>query len=208
MFHVIDWVIPSPVLYGVAATWPKEDWPHWHRYKDEHADKFATTDALRLPAVATLALNLLASTKIAYTDETAYLKPFPDLNLHGAGLHMCKPGGYLKAHYDGARHPITGWRRVANAIVFLDDWEDGWGGHLVAYDGVVTHNIQPRFGRVVVFTADLLHEVTQITGPKNRRTLSLFWWSESPPTCERDRADFKISEIAEQAKSHPVTLHG
>ena len=37
-------------------------------------------------------------------------------------------GGFLNMHVDFNIHPHTGLKRVANAIIYLnDDWESDWG---------------------------------------------------------------------------------
>lgn len=190
--HQFDNLIPPTLLRAVAATWPRDDWPHWHRYHDADADKFASKDSHRLPDAAKLVIAEMAKLRI---DD---LLPgcndcFPDLDLHGAGLHMSLPGGYLGLHLDGATHPLTSWNRVANAVLFVDDWLPDWGGALqMVEDGAVTEQILPSRGRVALFATagDAWHQVSQVTGPQRRRTISLFWWSEAPATSERDRAEF------------------
>ncbi|NBW09979.1 MAG: 2OG-Fe(II) oxygenase [Caulobacteraceae bacterium] len=154
--RTLDNVIPAELLRAVAATWPRDDWSHWHRYRDQTADKF----------------------------------------LHGAGLHMSKPGGFLACHLDGATHPLTGWSRVANAVLFVDDWQPEWGGALqMVADGQVASECVPQRGRIAMFaTGDTAwHQVSQVTGPKPRRTISLFWWSEVPAESTRSRAEFVAS---------------
>jgi hypothetical protein len=190
--HTIDDIISPELLLAVAATWPRDDWPHWHRYRDQTADKFATKDADRIPPAAKLVIGELAKLPIR---ELLDVGPcFPDLDLHGAGLHMSQPGGYLGCHLDGATHPITGWSRVANAILFVDDWQPEWGGALQMVDGgQVVEECHPHRGRLAAFaTSDTAwHQVSRVAGPVPRRTISLFWWSLSPAESTRDRAEFQ-----------------
>ena len=189
--RTLDNVIPAELLRAVAATWPRDDWPHWHRYRDQTADKFATKDADRLPPAAKLVIAELA--KLSISDLLGIDDCFPDLDLHGAGLHMSTPGGFLGCHLDGATHPLTGWSRIANAVLFIDDWQPEWGGALqMVADGHVTSECIPQRGRIAMFaTSDTAwHQVSKVTGPKPRRTISLFWWSEVPAESTRDRAEF------------------
>jgi len=189
--RTLDNVIPAELLRAVAATWPRDDWSHWHRYRDQTADKFATKDADRLPPAAKLVIAELA--KLPVRDLLCVGDCFPDLDLHGAGLHMSKPGGFLACHLDGATHPLTGWSRVANAVLFVDDWQPEWGGALqMVADGQVASECVPQRGRIAMFaTGDTAwHQVSQVTGPKPRRTISLFWWSEVPAESTRSRAEF------------------
>lgn len=185
-----NYVNPS-LLRAVAATWPADNWSHWHRYQDQYADKRGSKDAHRLPDAARLVIGCMAET---YIED---LKPdcFPDLDLHGAGMHQLNPGGFLGLHLDGAAHPLHGWRREVNAILFVDDWLPEWGGHLIFRDAdkEETARIIPRRNTLVLFQTSetAWHEVSRIDGPLARRTLSLFWWSHREPASARDRAEFQ-----------------
>lgn len=165
MTHITRMDEFRPGLCLAAATeWPDNKWPHWHLYSYADSQKYASKDASRLTPACKVLINLLAGQSIAPADT------FPDLSLHGAGMHMIETGGYLKRHTDGERHPTTGWFRRFNAIVFLSDCD---GGELVI-DG---HDpVRPRFGQVVGFESSVPHEVLPVTGGV-RKTLSLFWWS-------------------------------
>lgn len=188
MISTLDDVIPQTLVNAVAATWPRDDWPHWHRYHDRTADKYATKDASRITDAAKLVIGIMAEMDVGCNEC------FPDLDLHGAGLHMLKPGGFLGLHLDGAKHPLTGWSRIANAVLFIDDWLPEWGGELqmCRENGETLQSVSPRKGRIAVFetTPTAWHRVTSVTGPAPRRTLSLFWWSQGIPDSDRDRALF------------------
>jgi len=191
MHAVIENFAPPALLNSVAATWPRDDWPHWHRYHDQHSVKLASKDAHRLPDAARLVVGWMAGMNLHGLCDR---KCFPDLDLHGAGLHAILPGGHLARHLDGATHPLTGWRRELNAVLFVDDWDPAWGGDLQFSDEHArwTEAIEPRFNRLVLFTTGekAFHEVKPVTGPQPRRTLSLFWWSHATPESKRDRAEF------------------
>jgi Rps23 Pro-64 3,4-dihydroxylase Tpa1-like proline 4-hydroxylase len=195
MHAIIENFCAPALLSAVAATWPRDDWPHWHRYDDKDAVKLGSKDAHRLPDAARLVLAEMARIRI----PAGLPEAFPDLDLHGAGLHAILPGGHLGLHLDGAVHPLTGWRRELNAVLFVDDWEPHWGGELEFWQsqtsGAATV-IHPVRNSLVLFAtgADAWHRVAQVTGPNPRRTLSMFWWSNLPTDCRRTRAEFHAIE--------------
>jgi hypothetical protein len=152
-----------PLCRAAAATWPAPDWPHWHLYQTADSHKRATKDPDRLTPACRRLLQEMAV--LTCPDGT-----FPDLDLHGAGMHWLQEGGYLARHRDGEVHPLTGWYRRWNAILFVSECE---GGELVV-DG--QEPLQPRVGRLVTFDSQIPHEVRPVTGGK-RKSLSLFWWS-------------------------------
>ena len=199
---IIEDFAPAGLLRAVAATWPRDDWPHWHRYDDENAVKLGSKDAHRLPDAARQVLSLMAMIDVGRLDPpSSILHPpssFPDLDLHGAGLHAILPGGHLGLHLDGAVHPLTGWRRELNAVLFVDDWESAWGGELEFWQSETSGPmavIQPARNSLVLFSTreEAWHRVAPVTGPRPRRTLSMFWWSNQPSDCRRMRAEFQPS---------------
>lgn len=151
-----------PLVEASKATWPDTRWPHWHKYSDKNACKYATKDPLRLTAPVRELINLMARLSVP-------AGWFPDLDLHGAGMHWIERGGYLGRHLDSQVHPFTGWHRAGNAILFLDRCE---GGEL-RIDGY--DPICPEPGKLIAFCADQWHEVTAVTSG-TRRSISLFWW--------------------------------
>lgn len=196
-----NWLAPG-ILGAVAATWPAANWPHWHRYDDANASKLASKDAHRLPDAARLAIADMARLDIAAL--TGIPDAFVDLDLHGAGLHLIPSGGHLGLHLDGAVHPLTGWKREANAVLFIDAWKPEWGGNLEFFESRdstrATTTVEPRLNRLVLFATgeENWHRVAKVTGPNPRRTISLFWWSAAESESRRDRAEFVDREFHRQ----------
>jgi hypothetical protein len=62
-------------------------------------------------------------------------------------------------------------------------------------DGQVIEECIPSRGMLAAFaTSDTAwHQVSKVTGPRDRRTISLFWWSLVPSESPRDRAEFQLS---------------
>lgn len=70
-------------------------------------------------------------------------------DVYGGGQHLSGPGAHLDVHVDFNAHPVTGWRRRANVLLYLNEnWDPAWGGCL-ELDHKVT--ITPEFGRLVIF---------------------------------------------------------
>lgn len=151
-----------PLVEAARATWPSETWPHWHKYSDNNAVKYATKDPARVTAPVSELIRRMAALPV----DSGW---FPDLDLHGAGMHWIPPGGHLGRHLDGAVHPLTNWFRKGNAILFLDRCE---GGEL-AIDG--QDPIVPEPGKLIMFSSDQWHEVRPVIAG-DRRSVSLFWW--------------------------------
>lgn len=106
-----------------------------------------------------------------------------DETLHGGGLQVMEPGGYLSPHLDCDFHPVQPAKRRALSLVkFLNPtWEKEWGGALVLCDpnGNMVTRIVPTPGTTVAFeTTDLaFHGVEPITGPMERVTAAKSFWT-------------------------------
>ena len=188
---VIDnWAEPE-LVRAAEVEWPELSWPFWHRYE---CGKLATKDPLRFPPACAELIRRLLCLRIGELmglDDT-----FADWNCYGAGLHTSPPGASLGVHLDSDHHPLTGWQRACNAILFVNTgWEPDWGGafELWSADGrECLKRIVPRFNRLVLFEpSDIsFHAVARNTGPEPRRTLATFYWRKSMVGGQRSRAEF------------------
>jgi Rps23 Pro-64 3,4-dihydroxylase Tpa1-like proline 4-hydroxylase len=112
----------------------------------------------------------------------------PDPFLHGAGMHVYEDGSFLMKHLDYSIHPKSGKERRLNAILYLSDWDDSYGGALQFYKHRYDKEplkIYPKRNRLVIFeTNDFsIHGVEKISCPSNvyRKTVTCFYLSEPRP---------------------------
>lgn len=167
MWRIIDPAIPSALCRAAEASWPSPEWPFWHRYNNATANKYATMDRFRIPPACVAALDALALAVVPYLGES-----FIDYDLHGAGLHMLPPGGFLAKHLDAECHPIRPWKRTHSIVLGLHAVD---GGALVLWP----ETIEMGINRAVIFeTAGQWHEVTHLRGQEFRKTLALFAWAK------------------------------
>lgn len=119
-----------------------------------------------------------------------------DPQLHGGGLHVTTPGGFLGTHLDYARHPhYRDKRRALNLILFTHpEWQSEWGGqfYLADTNGHPVVTIEPRPGRLLAFeTNDLsYHGVKPVTGPCDRVSLAVYYLADATERDTRTRALF------------------
>ena len=176
---VIDDFAPPSVILAAAKTWPDERWSWWHKYDDETALKFATMGRAPFPPAAQLLLDRMATLDVANLSPDA----FPDLSFHAGGMHTLPPGGFLGCHKDAEIHPLTGWTRLLNAVLFIE----GDGDLYLGQDG--RHAIHPVPGRLVVFsTRQAWHGVSEAM--TTRKSLALYWWADRQEQGGAERAVF------------------
>ena len=163
---IIDGYAPRPMILAAAATWPDDRWQWWHRYNTAHQSKLATMGEAPFPPASRMLLERMATLDVSEIEADA----FPDLTFHGAGMHTLPAGGFLKDHVDAEIHPLTGWSRVLNAILFIE----GDGSLRLGSGGEVV--VDPIPGRLGLFpTEGLKHGVGEST--VTRKTLAVYWWA-------------------------------
>lgn len=121
-----------------------------------------------------------------------------DPHYFGGGTHENRPGQDLDVHIDFNRHPVTGWHRRLNLIVYLNpEWDPAWGGCLELHsdprqpDTDRIEWVVPTFNRCVIFetTEHSWHGFTRIVAPPerpqlSRRSVALYFYSRERPAAE------------------------
>lgn len=206
---VIDNFAPASLVRAAAMEWPRDDWPHWHKYRDLDSVKLATRDCHRFPPACAELLRLMSSLDV---EPAAGYPVFPDFLYHAGGLHAMPRDGHLQVHIDALTHPCRDWSRRLNAILFVhQEWESDWGGELVLRSAMAERetqvSIEPKFNRLVLFevTPRSWHGVpTPITCPEGvlRKSLAAYWWSEG------SRSDQTKASFAPRKLSSPNSEKG
>jgi len=124
-----------------------------------------------------------------------------DPHYFGGGTHENRHGQDLDPHVDFNRHPVTGWHRRLNLIVYLnEEWRPEWGGAIEFHsDPRLPHDenrievVQPGFNRAVLFETTFWswHGFERIELPngdedeRSRKSVALYFYSRTRPEKER-----------------------
>ena len=138
-----------------------------------------------------------------WAKETGIVGLEDDPTIHGGGLHVTLPGGWLAPHVDYARHPkLRHMERRLTLIAFLNPhWEMRWGGQLLFTDpmGKSVYEITPKPGRLVVWESGDLsyHAVRQVAADAPPRvSVAVYYIAPIRPGATRERALFMTNRNA------------
>lgn len=121
-----------------------------------------------------------------------------DPHYFGGGTHENRHGQDLDPHVDFDRHPLTGWHRRLNLIVYLnEDWRPEWGGAIEFHkdprlpsDQNEIRLVEPLMNRAVLFetTHWSWHGFERVdlpkgdADPRSRKSVALYFYSiDRPP---------------------------
>lgn len=196
----LDELVEREQLRTAAANVPPANWVNWVKYSNDIEHGKRTTRELdnQHYALTSLSSSLNSVRRACEFGELAGVgKCIPDNDLHGAGLHITDPGGWLQVHVDYELHPrFKGWERRLNLIVWLNEhWNWRWGGALILCDplGQSQRVFYPKLGDAILFEggAASYHGAMQTSfDAESRMTLALYYLAEARPGASRRRALF------------------
>ncbi|MFO1493514.1 MAG: 2OG-Fe(II) oxygenase [Lysobacterales bacterium] len=198
--HVqIDGFFANDYLQQLLAEFPAFERGNARNEAGELAGK-SVVERIRALGPAYAALDTLIQSP-EFLALVATLTGIPDLlydpHYFGGGTHENRAGQDLDPHVDFNRHPITGWHRRLNLIVYLNpEWEDAWGGSLELHSDPRRPDnrirlITPLLNRAVIFetTEWSWHGFSRIALPPersglSRRSIALYFYTRERPTEE------------------------
>ncbi len=136
----------------------------------------------------------------------------PDPNYRGGGLHQTKPGGLLQVHADFNKHPIYGYDRRLNVLIYANKgWQDDWGGELELWNKVpdkCMRRISPIAGRCVIFntSSESWHghpEPVKCPDGNTRKSVALYYYTIGRPPHEERPAHKVLWAFPERGKITP-----
>ena len=130
---VIDDFFPLDKARKLSHEFPEYDSNLWYQYKNPLENKKSSNNWWDFPPETYKTFCFLNSCEFLNTlrDKTGIQKLYPDIGLHGGGLHIHGRGGKLNIHLDYSIHPKSGLQRKLNLIVYLTEgWDSEWGGGL------------------------------------------------------------------------------
>lgn len=199
---VIDDFLSQDVLQQVLQQYPIPDSVHWssldtldkkQRVAQQNKLEFALgkrdlNNELQLPAVIRyLMLELNSPTFLKYLTHLTGIKHLlGDPKMIGAGLHQTLRGGQLRVHADFQSHPVYGFDRRLNLLLYLNEhWNTDWAGQLELWNQDMSEcvqRIEPIANRCVVFTtsAESYHgysEPLRCPQDVSRKSMALYYYT-------------------------------
>ncbi|MDB9706652.1 2OG-Fe(II) oxygenase [Porticoccaceae bacterium] len=160
-----------------------------HRYSDYEVEIGERLKEIYTGKVKELAENLLG------------YKVLTDIEHNwGGGFHFLERGGFLNMHVDFNIHPHTGLKRVANAIIYLNDgWESNWGGNLKLLNKRTREEISytPEGNRLVIFPVrdDTWHgNPERVNSDRVRASFAMYFYIKMQDETETAHSTIYIDE--------------
>ena len=134
-FHhtVIDNFFDDETAMSLSREFPSYDSDVWYVYNNPLENKKACNTWNLFPRNLYSTFCYLNSPPFVSKLQkiTGIKKLYPDVGLHGGGLHMHGKGGKLNVHLDYSIHPKLKLQRKLNLIVYLaENWNPEWKGQL------------------------------------------------------------------------------
>ena len=214
-YQVIDNFFNQEQAKVISKEFPEYNSDIWYCYNNPLENKKTCNDWYQFGPETYKTLTMLNSKEFIKQLQkiTGISKLYPDIGLHGGGLHIHGTGGKLNVHLDYSIHPKLKLQRKLNLIIYLEeDWNPEWGGNLEFWSHDKERNKpDKRFVKIDnVFNRAVLFDTTQnswhgfpkpLTCPegKYRKSLAVYYLTDPPEgTNPRPRAFFAPTEEQEK----------
>ncbi len=200
---VIDNFLSEDFARGLFRNFPRFDSGRAKNEYGEKGGKSTREDVENLGDPYIELTKFFSSSE--FLDWTGFITDIPglifDASYLGGGTHENLPGQDLSLHVDFNYHPIQGWHRRLNLLLYLNpEWEDAWGGALELWENPwdpPSRNkivkISPVWNRMVLFstTEKSWHGFEAIKIPpeksgviESRKSFALYLYSTERPAHE------------------------
>ena len=204
-YQVIDNFFNKEQAKTISQEFPEYNSDIWYCYNNPLEHKKTCNNWYQFGPETYKTLTMLNSKEFIKQLQkiTGISKLYPDIGLHGGGLHIHGTGGKLNIHLDYSIHPKLKLQRKLNLIIYLEeDWNPDWEGNLEFWSHDKEKNKpDKRYVKVDnVFNRAILFDTTQnswhgfpdpLTCPqgKYRKSLAVYYLTDPPEgTDPRPRA--------------------
>lgn len=132
-YQVVDNFFNKDQAKRISEEFPDYNSDVWYCYNNPLEHKKTCNNWYQFGPETYKTLTMLNSKEFIRQLEkiTGIAKLYPDIGLHGGGLHIHGAGGKLNIHLDYSIHPKLKLQRKLNLIIYLEeDWNYEWGGNL------------------------------------------------------------------------------
>jgi hypothetical protein len=214
-YQVINNFLDIKKAKNISEEFPDYNCPAWFEYNNPLENKKTCNNWYYFGPETYKTFSYLNSPEFIQKlqDITGIKTLYPDIGLHGGGLHIHGTGGKLNVHLDYSIHPKLKLQRKLNLIIYLaEDWNTEWGGSLEFWSHNQAKNkpenkivtIDNIFNRAILFdtTQNSWHGFPEpLTCPegKYRKSLAVYYLTDPPEEIDqRPRAlyaPYKEQEI-------------
>jgi len=189
---VIDNFLDLNTAEKIADEFPSFDEDFWYSYDNPLEIKKASNNWNNFSdATYSYFMKVLSPEFTSVLEKIVGCKLYPDIGLHGGGLHTHKNGGRLNPHLDYSIHPKLGLQRKLNLILYVNPlWKPEYGGNLGLWNTDefgkperLIEDIDCLFNRAILFdtTQDSWHGISkEIKSPEgiNRNSLAVYYLTD------------------------------
>ena len=220
-YQVIDNFFNKEQAKTISQEFPEYNSDIWYCYNNPLEHKKTCNNWYQFGPETYKTLTMLNSKEFIKQLQkiTGISKLYPDIGLHGGGLHIHGTGGKLNIHLDYSIHPKLKLQIKLNLIIYLEeDWNPKWGGNLEFWSHDKEKNKpDKRYVKVDnVFNRAILFDTTQnswhgfpdpLTCPEGRYRKSLAVYYLTDPTEKTDPRPRALFAPTKDQENNPEILN-